>query len=135
MAFRSQLADDECDGSDREFDLDGSGELSDLQWEEGNSLPSTGSRTPSVSPAPLRTNCSGRETPASVDSIPLEWDHDYDLEPMGHAMSSKKRGQGEEDEEIICSSTAALKGVCGIGGGGLGLMGGCMGGVRVGVEG
>lgn len=47
-----------------------------------------------------------------MDSIPLEWDHNYDLEPMGHTMSSKKRGQGEEDEDVICSTTAALKGVC-----------------------
>ncbi|GAA6070626.1 nesprin-1 isoform X1, partial [Tachysurus ichikawai] len=108
---RLPLADDECDGSDREFDLDGSGELSDLQWEEGNSLPSTNSQTPSVSPAPLRADCSGRETPASVDSIPLEWDHDYDLEPMGSTMSSKKRGQDEEDEDVGSSSTAALKDV------------------------
>ncbi|XP_060722109.1 nesprin-1 isoform X2 [Tachysurus vachellii] len=108
---RLPLADDECDGSDREFDLDGSGELSDLQWEEGNSLPSTNSQTPSVSPAPLRANCSGRETPASVDSIPLEWDHDYDLEPMGSTMSSNKRGQDEEDEDVGSSSTAALKDV------------------------
>ncbi|MCJ8743979.1 hypothetical protein PDJAM_G00100910, partial [Pangasius djambal] len=108
---RLPLADDECDGSDREFDLDGSGDLSDLHWEEGNSLPSTNSRTPSVSPAPLRANCSGRETPASVDSIPLEWDHDYDLEPMGHTTLAKKRGQGEEDEDVACSTTAALKDV------------------------
>ncbi|KAF4071108.1 hypothetical protein AMELA_G00281340 [Ameiurus melas] len=108
---RLPLADDECDGSDREFDLDGSGDLSDLQWEEGNSLASTNSRTASVSPAPLRANCSGRETPASVDSIPLEWDHDYDLEPMGHTMSSKKKGRGEEDEDVACGTTAALKDV------------------------
>ncbi|KAF5900062.1 nesprin-1-like isoform X2, partial [Clarias magur] len=110
---RLPLPDDECDGSDREFDLDGSSDLSDLQWEEGNSLPSTAtnSRTASVSPAPLRANCSGRETPGSVDSIPLEWDHDYDLEPMGHAVVSKKKGRGQEDEAIVGSTTAPLKDV------------------------
>ncbi|KAI5615121.1 nesprin-1 isoform X2 [Silurus asotus] len=105
---RLPLADeDECDCSDREFDLDGSGDLSDLQWDERNSLPSTGSRTPSISPTALRTNRSGRGTPASVDSIPLEWDHDYDLEPMG--MSSKKRGRGQEGQGgTVCGTTAAL---------------------------
>ncbi|XP_022518842.2 nesprin-1 isoform X9 [Astyanax mexicanus] len=107
---RLPLVDDDCDGSDREFDLDGSGDLSDLQWEESNSLPrSNNSRPPSVNAAPLRANGSGRDTPASVDSIPLEWDHDYDLEPMSHSISSDKRGRdGEEDEDILCGSTAAL---------------------------
>uniref|UniRef100_A0A8B9RI12 Spectrin repeat containing, nuclear envelope 1a n=1 Tax=Astyanax mexicanus TaxID=7994 RepID=A0A8B9RI12_ASTMX len=101
---RLPLVDDDCDGSDREFDLDGSGDLSDLQWEESNSLPrSNNSRPPSVNAAPLRANGSGRDTPASVDSIPLEWDHDYDLEPMSHSISSDKRGRdGEEDEDILC---------------------------------
>lgn len=47
-----------------------------------------------------------------MDSIPLEWDHDYDLEPMGHTVVSKKKGRGQEDEAIVCSTTAALKGVC-----------------------
>uniref|UniRef100_A0AAR2ILP8 Spectrin repeat containing, nuclear envelope 1b n=1 Tax=Pygocentrus nattereri TaxID=42514 RepID=A0AAR2ILP8_PYGNA len=58
---------------------------------------------------PPRANGSGRDTPASVDSIPLEWDHDYDLEPMSHTISSEKRVRdGEEDEDILCSATAAL---------------------------
>lgn len=47
-----------------------------------------------------------------MDSIPLEWDHDYDLEPMGHTMSSKKKGRGMEDEAAVSSTTAALKGAC-----------------------
>ncbi|XP_037393333.1 nesprin-1 isoform X3 [Pygocentrus nattereri] len=106
---RLPLLDDECDGSDREFDLEGSGDFSDLQWEESNSLPRTNSRPPSVTTAPPRANGSGRDTPASVDSIPLEWDHDYDLEPMSHTISSEKRVRdGEEDEDILCSATAAL---------------------------
>uniref|UniRef100_A0A8B9L0L9 Spectrin repeat containing, nuclear envelope 1a n=1 Tax=Astyanax mexicanus TaxID=7994 RepID=A0A8B9L0L9_ASTMX len=111
---RLPLVDDDCDGSDREFDLDGSGDLSDLQWEESNSLPrSNNSRPPSVNAAPLRANGSGRDTPASVDSIPLEWDHDYDLEPMSHSISSDKRGRdGEEDEDILCGSTMRLMGDC-----------------------
>ena len=35
-------------------------------------------RPPVCLVAPLLER-SGRETPVSVDSIPLEWDHDYDL--------------------------------------------------------
>uniref|UniRef100_A0AAR2JHF7 Spectrin repeat containing, nuclear envelope 1b n=1 Tax=Pygocentrus nattereri TaxID=42514 RepID=A0AAR2JHF7_PYGNA len=110
---RLPLLDDECDGSDREFDLEGSGDFSDLQWEESNSLPRTNSRPPSVTTAPPRANGSGRDTPASVDSIPLEWDHDYDLEPMSHTISSEKRVRdGEEDEDILCSATMRLMGDC-----------------------
>ncbi|XP_062858462.1 nesprin-1 isoform X4 [Trichomycterus rosablanca] len=108
---RLPLADEECDGSDQEFELDNSGDFSDLQWEDGNSLPDANSRPPSASPAPLRANCSGRDTPGSVDSIPLEWDHDYDLEPVAHSVASKKRGQGVKEEEVVCVATSALKDV------------------------
>uniref|UniRef100_A0AAY5EIT2 KASH domain-containing protein n=1 Tax=Electrophorus electricus TaxID=8005 RepID=A0AAY5EIT2_ELEEL len=115
---RLPFTDDEYDGSDREFELGGSCDLADLQWEEGSS----NSRPPSVTMVPLHASCSGRDTPASVDSIPLEWDHDYDLEPMGHTISSPKRGQGqEEDEDILCSATAALTGMR--------LMGDCRGSI------
>uniref|UniRef100_A0A671QFF8 Nesprin-1-like n=1 Tax=Sinocyclocheilus anshuiensis TaxID=1608454 RepID=A0A671QFF8_9TELE len=77
---RLPLTDDECEGSDREFE---SGDLSDLQWGEDGAMPQTSSRPPSAGTVPVRTNGSGRDTPASVDSIPLEWDHDYDLDPIG----------------------------------------------------
>uniref|UniRef100_A0A673H4D7 Nesprin-1-like n=1 Tax=Sinocyclocheilus rhinocerous TaxID=307959 RepID=A0A673H4D7_9TELE len=84
---RLPLTDDECEGSDREFE---SGDLSDLQWGEDGAMPQTSSRPPSAGTVPVRTNGSGRDTPASIDSIPLEWDHDYDLDPIGHSMSAQR---------------------------------------------
>lgn len=103
----SQLTDDECEGSDRELE---SGDLSDLQWSEDDAQ--TSSRPPSATTAPPRTNGSGRDTPASVDSIPLEWDHDYDLDPMGHTMSAERGRQKDEDEELLSMATAALTSEC-----------------------
>uniref|UniRef100_A0A8C1YUK6 Spectrin repeat containing, nuclear envelope 1a n=1 Tax=Cyprinus carpio TaxID=7962 RepID=A0A8C1YUK6_CYPCA len=102
---RLPLTDDECEGSDREFE---SGDLSDLQWGEDGAMPQTSSRPPSAGTVPVHTNGSGRDTPASVDSIPLEWDHDYDLDPMGHSMSTQRGRQKDEDEELLCLATAAL---------------------------
>ncbi|XP_067272909.1 nesprin-1 isoform X4 [Pseudorasbora parva] len=104
---RLPLTDDECEGSDRELE---SGDLSDLQWGEDGAMSQTSSRPPSAATAPARTNGSGRDTPASVDSIPLEWDHDYDLDPMGHTMSAE-RGQKDDDEELLSMATAALTNV------------------------
>ncbi|KAL0164559.1 hypothetical protein M9458_040312, partial [Cirrhinus mrigala] len=77
-------------------------------WGEDGAMPQTSSRPPSADTALVRTNDSGRETPASVDSIPLEWDHDYDLEPMGHTMATQRSRQKDEDEELLCLATAAL---------------------------
>uniref|UniRef100_A0A8C2KL13 Spectrin repeat containing, nuclear envelope 1a n=1 Tax=Cyprinus carpio TaxID=7962 RepID=A0A8C2KL13_CYPCA len=102
---RLPLTDDEFEGSDREFE---SGDLSDLQWGEDGAMPQTSSRPPSAGTVPVLTNGSGRDTPASVDSIPLEWDHDYDLDPMGHSMSTQQGRQKDEDEELLCLATAAL---------------------------
>uniref|UniRef100_A0A8C1T562 Spectrin repeat containing, nuclear envelope 1a n=1 Tax=Cyprinus carpio TaxID=7962 RepID=A0A8C1T562_CYPCA len=102
---RLPLTDDEGEGSDREFE---SGDLSDLQWGEDGTMSQTSSRPPSAGTAPVRTNDSGRDTPASEDSIPLEWDHDYDLDPMGHTMSAQRGRQKDEDEELLCLATAAL---------------------------
>uniref|UniRef100_A0A8C2DGG1 Spectrin repeat containing, nuclear envelope 1a n=1 Tax=Cyprinus carpio TaxID=7962 RepID=A0A8C2DGG1_CYPCA len=104
---RLPLTDDEGEGSDREFE---SGDLSDLQWGEDGTMSQTSSRPPSAGTAPVRTNDSGRDTPASEDSIPLEWDHDYDLDPMGHTMSAQQGRQKDEDEELLCLATAALTG-------------------------
>ncbi|XP_052391485.1 nesprin-1 isoform X1 [Carassius gibelio] len=102
---RLPLTDDECEGSDREFE---SGDLSDLQWGEDGAMSQTSSRPPSAGTVPIHTNGSGRDTPASVDSIPLEWDHDYDLDPMGHSMSAQQGRQKDKDEELLCLATAAL---------------------------
>uniref|UniRef100_A0AAY5EGI0 KASH domain-containing protein n=1 Tax=Electrophorus electricus TaxID=8005 RepID=A0AAY5EGI0_ELEEL len=109
--IRLPLADDEHDisCSDRELDLDEVGDVSSLPWSErlGDGLLSS-SRSASLA-APQRAECSGRDTPASVDSIPLEWDHDYDL---SHGPEGACRGlaseRGEEGE------TSALSGMSGL---------------------
>ncbi|XP_028808915.1 nesprin-1 isoform X8 [Denticeps clupeoides] len=108
---RLPLHDDELEASDRELDLDESTDLSDLPWSEGH-LPQASSRPTSATNCPARADRSG--TPASVDSIPLEWDHDYDLEPMGRTIGSHKGRQTheeEDEEEILRSATAALSDV------------------------
>ncbi|XP_013867052.1 nesprin-1 isoform X3 [Austrofundulus limnaeus] len=104
---RLPLADDELDGSDRELDVEEGGDLAEMQWGESAS-PRTSSRPPSGAAAIIRAERSGRDTPASVDSIPLEWDHDYDLSrdlesPGGRGERS--RGQEEEDEYLRTSAT------------------------------
>uniref|UniRef100_A0A3B3YSL6 KASH domain-containing protein n=1 Tax=Poecilia mexicana TaxID=48701 RepID=A0A3B3YSL6_9TELE len=106
---RLPLADDELDGSDRELDVEESGDLSDLQWGE-SPVPRPSSRPASGTAAPIRADRSGRDTPASVDSIPLEWDHDYDLSrdlesPGGRGNAERSRGHPEEDEYLRTSST------------------------------
>ncbi|XP_037397692.1 nesprin-1 isoform X10 [Pygocentrus nattereri] len=118
--IRLPLADDEQDVSysDREFDLDEPGDVSSLPWSErlGDSLLSplpSSSRSASLA-APLRTERSGRDTPASVDSIPLEWDHDYDLsrglESASRALASE-HGEEGEDGAYLQGSASALSDV------------------------
>ncbi|XP_076833611.1 nesprin-1-like isoform X2 [Brachyhypopomus gauderio] len=93
---RLPLADDDLSCSD----LDEAGEASSLLWSErpGDGLLSS-SRSASLA-APPRAECSGRDTPASVDSIPLEWDHDYDLshgpESAGRVLASERGEEGED---------------------------------------
>lgn len=106
---RLPLADDELDGSDRELDVEEGGELSELQWGD-SSLPRTSSRPASGTAALIRADRSGRDTPASVDSLPLEWDHDYDLSrgldsPGGRGHGERSRGQEEEDEYLRTTAT------------------------------
>ncbi|TNN68504.1 Nesprin-1 [Liparis tanakae] len=106
---RLPLADDELDGSDRELDMEEGGELSELQWGD-SSLPRTSSRPASGTTALIRADRSGRDTPASVDSIPLEWDHDYDLSrgldsPGGRGPGDRSHGQEEEDEYLRTAVT------------------------------
>uniref|UniRef100_A0A3Q3FN38 Spectrin repeat containing, nuclear envelope 1a n=1 Tax=Labrus bergylta TaxID=56723 RepID=A0A3Q3FN38_9LABR len=106
---RLPLADDELDGSDRELELEEGGDLSELQWGD-SSLPRPSSRPPSGTTALIRADRSGRDTPASVDSIPLEWDHDYDLSrdlesPGGRGHRERRRGQEEEDEYLRTAAT------------------------------
>ncbi|XP_071335456.1 nesprin-1 isoform X2 [Trachinotus anak] len=106
---RLPLVDDELDGSDRELDVEEGGDLSELQWGD-SSLPRTSSRQASGTAALIRADRSGRDTPASVDSIPLEWDHDYDLSrglesPGGRGHGERSRGQEEEDEYLRTAAT------------------------------
>ncbi|KAK7904600.1 hypothetical protein WMY93_017207 [Mugilogobius chulae] len=112
---RLPLADDdtEVSFSDRELELDEPGDLSSVPWSERlgdgflSPLPSSGRSLA----AQLRTERSGRDTPASVDSIPLEWDHDYDLSRGLESASRALREQQSEDGEFIQRATSALSDV------------------------
>uniref|UniRef100_A0A8C7FN26 Spectrin repeat containing nuclear envelope protein 1 n=1 Tax=Oncorhynchus kisutch TaxID=8019 RepID=A0A8C7FN26_ONCKI len=108
---RLPLADDELDCSDRDLDMDESADLSDLQWGD-SSLPCPSSLPTSGSVLPPQADRSGRDTPASMDSIPLEWDHDYDLsrglESAGGRGLGSERGRGQEQEEEYLRSAAAV---------------------------
>uniref|UniRef100_UPI003AAF302D nesprin-1-like n=1 Tax=Centroberyx gerrardi TaxID=166262 RepID=UPI003AAF302D len=114
--IRLPLADDdtEVSFSDRELELDEPGDLSSLPWSERlgdgflSPLPSS-SRSASLA-APLRTERSGRDTPASVDSIPLEWDHDYDLSRGLESASRALREQQSEEGDFLQRSASALSG-------------------------
>ncbi|XP_032341093.1 nesprin-1 isoform X13 [Camelus ferus] len=102
--IRLPLPDDEQDLSDRELELDESAALSDLHWRDTSAdsvLSPQPSSNPSLSLAqPLRSERSGRDTPASVDSIPLEWDHDYDLSrDLESAVSRTLPSEDEEGQE------------------------------------
>uniref|UniRef100_A0A8C0ZE65 KASH domain-containing protein n=1 Tax=Cyanistes caeruleus TaxID=156563 RepID=A0A8C0ZE65_CYACU len=104
--IRLPLTDDEHDLSDREVDLDESADLSDIRWHD-KSADSVLSPHPSSNLSLplsqlLRSERSGRDTPASVDSIPLEWDHDYDLSrdletAVSRALHSEEDGGQEKD--------------------------------------
>ncbi|XP_069462898.1 nesprin-1 isoform X17 [Ambystoma mexicanum] len=104
--LRLPLTDDEHDFSDREGDIDESTDLSDMRWHNkspSNLLSPLPSTNHSLSlPHPARNERSGRDTPASVDSIPLEWDHDYDLSrdletAVSRALQSEEEGQEEKE--------------------------------------
>ncbi|KAM6463512.1 nesprin-1-like isoform 1-T1 [Liasis olivaceus] len=104
--IRLPLTDDEHELSDREVDLDESADLSDLHWHDKSAdsvlSPHPSSMLSLSLPQPLRSERSGRDTPASVDSIPLEWDHDYDLSrdletAISRALHSEEEGQEDKD--------------------------------------
>lgn len=73
------------------------------------------SSNPSLSLAqPLRSERSGRDTPASVDSIPLEWDHDYDLSrdlesAVSRTLPSEDE-EGQEDKDFYPRGAVGLSG-------------------------
>ncbi|XP_054603892.1 nesprin-1 isoform X10 [Nothobranchius furzeri] len=102
---RLPLVDDELDGSDRELDVEEGGDLTEMQWGE-STTPRTTSRPSSSTAAVIRADRSGRDTPASVDSIPLEWDHDYDLSRGLDSPGGRgERSRGQEDEYMRTSVT------------------------------
>nr|XP_045014662.1 nesprin-1 isoform X2 [Jaculus jaculus] len=114
--IRLPLPDDDHDLSDRE--LEDSTALSDVHWQDpsvdGVSSPQPSSN-PSLSlPQPLRSERSGRDTPASVDSIPLEWDHDYDLSrDLESAVSQtlpSEDDESREEKEFYLRGAAGLSG-------------------------
>ncbi|XP_041108343.1 nesprin-1 isoform X15 [Polyodon spathula] len=101
--IRLPLTDDEHDVSDQELDLEDVVELSSLNWNDKSvdsvlSPHPSSSRSTSMAP-PVRAERSGRDTPASVDSIPLEWDHDYDLSRGLETMSGVQRALASDDDE------------------------------------
>ncbi|XP_063044606.1 nesprin-1-like isoform X4 [Engraulis encrasicolus] len=65
-----------------EDDLDESSELADLQLDESSHTLRT----------PQRPSDRDRDTPLSIDSLPLEWDHDFDLEPCGNISPAPAGG-------------------------------------------
>ncbi|XP_047201932.1 nesprin-1 isoform X3 [Girardinichthys multiradiatus] len=115
--IRLPLADDdtEVSFSDRELELDESGDLSSLPWNERlgdgflSPLPSSG-RSASLA-AQFRAEPSGRDTPASVDSIPLEWDHDYDLSRGLESASRVLREQQSEEGDFLQRPASGLSDV------------------------
>uniref|UniRef100_A0A3B3SXM0 KASH domain-containing protein n=1 Tax=Paramormyrops kingsleyae TaxID=1676925 RepID=A0A3B3SXM0_9TELE len=94
---RLPFTDDEHTGSDHELDLDDV----TLRWNDNfrKSPLATSGCSPTVVMA-SHAEPSGRDTPASVDSIPLEWDHDYDLE------TEREGGSQDRDLEFLHGAAA-----------------------------
>lgn len=87
--FLPQVLEEERDLSDRDTDLEDSAELAGSSWgeedeeeKEEDESRVTGELLGRQAGCRLLApplECSGRETPVSVDSIPLEWDHTVDV--------------------------------------------------------
>ena len=89
------------------MDLDESADLSDIHWHDKSAdsilSPHPSSNLSLPLSQPVRSERSGRDTPASVDSIPLEWDHDYDLSrdletAVSRALHSEEEDGGQEKD-------------------------------------
>lgn len=108
-----QLADEDADASFSDRELDEPGDLSGVPWNERSGdgflspLASSG-RSASLA-AQLRAEHSGRDTPASVDSIPLEWDHDYDLS-RGLESAGRALREQQSEEEFLQPAPPGLSG-------------------------
>ncbi|XP_072437484.1 nesprin-1-like isoform X15 [Chiloscyllium punctatum] len=110
------LTDDEHEVSDREAEIDENSEFSSMQWLD-RAADNVGTPPLSLSrgtglPQPKDTR-SGRDTPASVDSIPLEWDHDYDLSrnlesAVSRALEGAEDGTGDEDSDFYLKGAAEI---------------------------
>ncbi|XP_041038918.1 nesprin-1-like isoform X3 [Carcharodon carcharias] len=110
------LTDDELEVSDREVEMDDNIELSSMQWldrapDSAATPPLSLSRGTGLQ-QPKDTR-SGRDTPASVDSIPLEWDHDYDLSrnlesAVSRALEGAEEDAGDEDSDFYLKGAAEI---------------------------
>uniref|UniRef100_A0A8B9T9M2 Spectrin repeat containing nuclear envelope protein 1 n=1 Tax=Anas platyrhynchos TaxID=8839 RepID=A0A8B9T9M2_ANAPL len=117
--IRLPLTDDEHDLSDREVDLDESADLSDIHWHDKSAdsilSPHPSSNLSLPLSQPVRSERSGRDTPASVDSIPLEWDHDYDLsrdlETAGSREVHSEEEDGEQEKDFYLRGAASIAGM------------------------
>ncbi|XP_062953062.1 nesprin-1 isoform X2 [Cynocephalus volans] len=112
--IRLPLPDEEPDLSDKELEQGDSTALSDLRWHDP-SADSVLSPQPSSNPSLSLAQRSGRDTPASVDSIPLEWDHDYDLSrdlesAVSRTLPSEDE-EGQEDKDFYLQGAVGLSDV------------------------
>ncbi|XP_069788417.1 nesprin-1 isoform X16 [Narcine bancroftii] len=108
--------DDEHGVSDHEVELDDSGEFSSVHWfertaESTSATPLSLSQGSSVQqPKDTRSGC---DTPASVDSIPLEWDHDYDLSrnlesAVSRALEGREEDMDDQDSNFYLKGATEL---------------------------
>ncbi|XP_036590172.1 nesprin-2 isoform X1 [Trichosurus vulpecula] len=105
--------DDEKEASENETDVEDSREIQSDSWhkKEVNEGPSSPQSLCHLMPPPLGHERSGCETPVSVDSIPLEWDHTGDV---GGSSSHEDDEEGPyysavSDVEITENPEAYLK--------------------------
>ncbi|XP_074146434.1 nesprin-2 isoform X1 [Sminthopsis crassicaudata] len=104
---------DEKEASENETDVEDSREIQSDSWhkKEVNEGPSSPQSLCHLMPPPLGHERSGCETPVSVDSIPLEWDHTGDV---GGSSSHEDDEEGPyysavSDVEITENPEAYLK--------------------------
>ncbi|XP_072485533.1 nesprin-2 isoform X2 [Notamacropus eugenii] len=104
---------DEKEASENETDVEDSREIQSDSWhkKEVNEGPSSPPSLCHLMPPPLAHERSGCETPVSVDSIPLEWDHTGDV---GGSSSHEDDEEGPyysavSDVEITENPEAYLK--------------------------
>uniref|UniRef100_A0AAY4B6K7 KASH domain-containing protein n=1 Tax=Denticeps clupeoides TaxID=299321 RepID=A0AAY4B6K7_9TELE len=116
LTSRRPIFDDERDFSDRDMDLEDSGELP-ISWQDEKDEDESqvgGDSTTHQAVGHLLAPAfepSGRETPVSVDSIPLEWDHTVDV---GGSSSHDEEEEGTyysalSDVEVTESAEAFVK--------------------------